>query len=104
MRSLSESIQGALVSNGLIGGVKIKNTNTRICDLTRKVSGDTFSGVKGVSFHKPSKRWRASIILNKKAYYLGYYEKKEDAVKARQIAEKELFHPIIEEYENLTKE
>lgn len=37
------------------------------------------SGYKGVSFHKASSRWRASISLNNKKKHLGFFETKEQA-------------------------
>ena len=44
-------------------------------------------------------RWIAKLNLRRQTHYLGSYEKMEDAVKARQKAEEELFRPVVEEYE-----
>ena len=43
-------------------------------------------------------RWIAKLSLRRQTHYLGSYEKMEDAVKARQKAEEELFRPVVEEY------
>lgn len=37
---------------------------------------------KGITWHKPSRKWRALITHNKKQIYLGQYDKPEDAAKA----------------------
>lgn len=49
------------------------------------------SGVKGVSFHKLSKQWRAYIKHEGKWFHLGLFANMEDAKKARQKKAKELF-------------
>lgn len=45
------------------------------------------SGIKGVSYHKKSGKWRAQIRVQGKNYYLGIYERIEDAAAAREKAE-----------------
>ena len=40
------------------------------------------SGYKGVSFHKASSKWRASISLNSKKKHLGFFTTKEEAALA----------------------
>lgn len=54
------------------------------------------SGHSGVYFDGESRKWRACIHYNNKKYYLGRYHDKEDAIKARQIAEDKYFRPILE--------
>ncbi len=39
----------------------------------------TRSGLKGVSFHNPMRKWRARISVQKKEIVLGYFETKADA-------------------------
>lgn len=68
-----------------------------------KLSSENTSGIKGVSFHKKSGKWRAQIRYSSKNHYLGIYEKIEDAAEARRAAEqfiKEHFNnpEEIEEY------
>ena len=54
----------------------------------RKQSNNT-SGVVGVYQPKGDKRWCAQFDVNGKREYLGSFAKKEDAINARRIAEKE---------------
>lgn len=44
------------------------------------------SGVKGVSFCKKTKRWRAQIVVKKKYHHLGRFDSLEDASKAYVVA------------------
>lgn len=45
------------------------------------------SGYSGVQWDKKNKRWYATITYNGEHYWLGYYDKKEDAINARKYAE-----------------
>ena len=45
------------------------------------------SGIKGVSFHKPSNKWVSYININKKRINLGSFNELEDAVMSRYEAE-----------------
>jgi hypothetical protein len=45
------------------------------------------SGYKGVSWHKPNKKWRAYIFLDYHQKHLGLFDKIEDAISARRRAE-----------------
>lgn len=49
------------------------------------------SGAIGVSWSKKSKKWRARIGLNGCEFVLGYFKSFDEAVKARECAEKEYF-------------
>ena len=50
------------------------------------------SGVIGVGYYKPGDKWRAYICNQDKKYIsLGYYKNKEDAIKARLVAEREIY-------------
>ena len=66
-------------TNGYIEGTSLKNV------FSKKVSKNNTSGYKGV-FQKRGK-WAASIQYKKKNYYLGSYDRLEDAVNARRQAE-----------------
>lgn len=46
------------------------------------------SGLKGASWRKDAKRWRASIMVNYKTIHLGYYDSAEAAHAAYRIAAK----------------
>ena len=62
--------------------------NTDMCNSKRYIY-DT-SKPAGVTWDKNRKKWIANITYNKKRYFLGRYETFEDAVKAREKAEKEI--------------
>ena len=48
------------------------------------------SKIKGVVWHKQSKKWVASICINRKSVHLGSFEKIEDAAQAATDARKKL--------------
>ena len=56
------------------------------------------SGVTGVWYDKRRDRWTAEIMLRRKKIRLGRYKNKEDAIKARRVAEDEYFQPLLEKY------
>lgn len=73
-----------------------------------RISKDTIgknntSGVRGVSYHKKTCKWNANIGFKRKLYNLGYYDKIEDAIKARQEAEKQVFGEFIKWYNDQNK-
>lgn len=47
------------------------------------ISKANTSGIKGVSFNKNNNKWRASITIDGVKIHLGYFDKLEDAKKAR---------------------
>nr|DAM35837.1 MAG TPA: AP2 domain protein [Caudoviricetes sp.] len=55
-------------------------------------------GVRGVYFDESVKRYCAHITLHGKVKHLGKYKALNDAIKAREDAEKKYFQPIIEVY------
>lgn len=64
-----------------------RKKNLRICtqsqnryNSVKKVN--SFSGYKGVTWHKASKKWRACIGYNKKHLHLGLFNNKKDAAYA----------------------
>ena len=73
-----------------------RKKNLRVCKhfqntASQVTRSDNTSGKKGVHWRKERNKWSASITYNKKTYSLGCYEKFEDAVAAREAAEKKLF-------------
>lgn len=63
---------------------------------------DNKSGCTGVSAYRG--KWRAVISFKKKTYYLGTFEKKEDAIRIRKTAEEKLFGPFLDWYYSETEE
>ena len=58
--------------------------------MNRGVQSNNASGLKGVSWHKASKKWQAHISVNGRGKYLGLYEKASEAHAAYCTAAKEL--------------
>ena len=65
-------------------GNKIRKTNT--------------SGTTGVWFDSTRQMWTAEIMFKKKKYMLGRYKDKQEAIKARKIAEEKIFGEFLEWY------
>jgi hypothetical protein len=80
-----------------INGIKSDN---RLCNLreasrqennfNRKQSLKSFSGYKGVTWHKRDKQWRAQCTFNKKTIQIGCFDNAEKASEAYQNFVKEL--------------
>ena len=64
---------------------------------SRKTCSNNTSGQRGV-YRRENNRWRACIGFKGKVYNLGTYEEYEDAVRARQKAEHELYDAFLSEY------
>ncbi|ENX1275922.1 HNH endonuclease, partial [Neisseria gonorrhoeae] len=77
-----------------IGHINRDKTDNRISNLRDVTHAENMknrgkfknntSGHTGVYFHKPSKKWQARIMVNRKNKILGLFEHIEDAVKARE--------------------
>lgn len=69
-------------------------TDNRLCNLravsheantqNQKLRRTNTSGVMGVSFHKPYRKWVAAVKCNGKVNFLGCFHRKEDAIAARE--------------------
>jgi hypothetical protein len=55
-----------------------------------KIQSNNNSGYPGVSWKKYCSKWRAQIMVNRKNIQIGYFDNLHDAIKARQLKEKEL--------------
>ena len=71
---------------------------TRAGGLMRKPGKNNTSGRVGVYFNKNRNKWTAHIKFQGKYYFLGNYDKFEDACKARDIAEKEIHGEFLKWY------
>lgn len=71
---------------------------TSISQLYKKIPSNNTSGFKGVVYKKDRSKWVAQIEFKGKNYNLGSYDKKEDAIEARKIAEENLFGNFIDWY------
>ena len=68
-------------------GLNNRRINLRICRRSQnqgnaRIRKDCSSGVKGVTFHKREKKWRARIQVNHKRMDLGRHRTKDDAAEA----------------------
>lgn len=73
-----------------------RKINLRLATLSQnqmnsKLNKNNTSGCTGVTFEKRSQKWISQIQYNNKRYYLGSYENKDDAIKARKEGEKLYF-------------
>ena len=94
---------GCLKKTNSIRTIRKVNTKnlregTHLGALTAKKPKNNTSGYKGVSRDNQSQKWQATIMLKGKAYYLGRFDKIQDAVKTRLRAEEKYFKPILEKY------
>lgn len=72
--------------------------------VSDKVRSDNTSGVTGVRWIEEIGKWHARITINGEIILLGNYKDKEEAIIAREEAEKKYFHPILEKYKDRYKE
>ena len=73
-----------------------RKLNLRFCSHCENmcnvdIKSNNTSGTKGVSLDKRTGKWHAYITKDKQQYYVGVFENKEDAIKARENAELNLF-------------
>lgn len=76
-----------------VGGTKVISIDGR-----RKVNKNSATGITGVSYNPKQGKYRAYINFRRKQYYLGLYDKIEDAVMARKGAEKEIYGDFLKWY------
>ena len=78
-----------------------KETHTMACMIkpTRHVYQKSSSGVSGVFWEKDRNKWRAQICFAQHKHFLGYFDNKEDAIKARIEAEKKYYDPALHSLE-----
>ena len=77
------------------------HTNFDVISCSKPNKSNT-SGHKGVYFHKTAWKYCAYITVQSKRIHLGLYDSYEDAVKAREEAEKKYFAPLIEAKQSLS--
>lgn len=99
-------LHGAWPTDSLdhVNGIRADN---RICNLreatnsenhqNRTCNRNSKSGLLGVSWHKSSKTWRASIKAGNKHYHIGHFHCPDMAYAAYQMAKAELhtFSPMV---------
>ena len=83
-----------------------RRTNLRICDnaennRNRWLQKNNTSGYPGVNWSKREQKWRARIKVDGREKYLGLFDDKNDAIKAKKDAEEKYFKDFS--YENSQK-
>lgn len=64
----------------------------------RKRNKNSSTGYTGISYQQKSGKYRAYINFKRKQYHLGYYDQIEEAIKAREEAEKKIYGGFLEWY------
>ena len=99
----SELITGNVQSCGCLKKENIKKLfvdGTAPCKLNgSKIRKTNTSGTTGVWYDKARGKWVAEIMFKKKAYHLGRYSQKKDAISARKIAEEKIWGDFLTWYE-----
>lgn len=90
-------------SCGCMGEVE-KEQHTKITWVVngQALRPDNTSGHRGVN--RANGKWGARITFKKKEYWLGTFDKKEDAIAAREEAEKHLYSDFLEWYKQFSEE
>jgi len=93
---------GCLQRTQIIDNLRlVDGTSVTMLEAARKrVIASNTSGYNGVYQEKKNGRWRAQITFKGKTYYLGSYERIEDAVEARRRGE-EMHEDFLTWYHNV---
>lgn len=75
-----------------------EGTNPIQLGNVRALNKNNTSGHKGVCWYKRGNCWRAYIVFKRKQYSLGLYKNIEDAVAAREEAERQIYGNFLEYY------
>ena len=72
-----------------------RRSNLRLCTqgentCNQKRRKDNTSGYKGVSFHKPTQKWRSRVQYQREEFILGYYDTPKEAAIVYNIKAREL--------------
>ncbi len=97
--SYDDLVSGNVQSCGCLHREKIKELyvdGTVPCKLDgNRIRSTNTSGTTGVWFDRNRGKWCAEITFKKKKYFLGRYNKKEDAIVVRKNSENEIFGDFL---------
>lgn len=97
-------VSGNVQSCGCLQPDKVKELyvdGTAPCKLDgSRIRSTNTSGATGVWYDKSRQKWCAEIMFKKKKHFLGRFDKKEDAIAIRKIAEEEIFGDFLKWYES----
>lgn len=78
--------QSAYSRFGFVDGTSLVGISDK-----RRLNKNNSSGVRGVTFDKKRNKWVAQITFQRKNYYLGRYDTKEEAIAARKAGEEKYY-------------
>ena len=90
---------GCLIEN-IVGNIPFFDGTSIGSIRSKKIFSNNTSGVRGVSWRRKQKRWRACIKFKSKNYELGSYENISDAAAIRKRAEEKIFGEFLEWYDS----
>lgn len=70
------------------------------CIKPKKMLKNNTSGVRGITYDRTAQKWQAQIVFKGKTYKLGRYIDKEDAIKARKMAEEAMFGSFLKWFQD----
>lgn len=78
---------------------QIENTNIDLINK-KEANSNSKTQTRGVCYITSKRKYKAYLYLNKEYHFLGYYDKLNDAIKARKEAEEKYFKPFLDKYKN----
>lgn len=70
------------------------------CIKPKKMQKNNTSGVRDITYDRTSQKWQAQIAFKGKIYKLGRYIDKEDAIRARKMAEEAMFGNFLKWFQD----
>ena len=70
------------------------------CIKPKKMLKNNTSGVRGITYDRTAQKWQAQIVFKGKTYKLGRYIDKEDAIRARKMAEEAMFGNFLKWFQD----
>ena len=88
------------IGKEIISKAFVDNTSIIAIDGRRKTNKNSTTKVTGVSYYDKYGKYREYINFQRKQYYLGLYEKIDDALKARKSAEENIYGNFLKWYQD----
>ena len=66
----------------------------------KKMLKNNTSGVRSITYDRTAQKWQAQIVFKGKTYKLGRYIDKEDAIRARKMAEEAMFGNFLKWFQD----
>lgn len=96
LESYGACLDDMVVDHKDLNPLNNRKSNYRVCTFREnRMNHSRFknntSGYSGVTYRKEKNQWIARITVNYKRIFLGYFETKEEAIKARKRAERKYY-------------